>query len=161
MNGILGDLSICICYIDNTLVYSSAKEERLRHLSEVLGSLQQNDLVVRYKCVFSATKVDFLGHHLSPEDISHLPDKMTTIQGFLPHAHHRHGPPKIRGNDQLLPSLLDFHHGTSIRITGRPTRDLTYSPSLPCGIVARIRGCHPRDQGLIPGTGGYFREAMA
>ncbi|XP_076058528.1 uncharacterized protein LOC143035546 [Oratosquilla oratoria] len=61
----------------------TSKEEHLNHLSEVLGRLQQNGLVVHYdKCVFGARKVDFLGHHLTPASVSPLPGKVTTIREF-------------------------------------------------------------------------------
>ncbi|XP_076065252.1 uncharacterized protein LOC143039263 [Oratosquilla oratoria] len=48
MDGIQGDLLFCACYIDDFLISSSSKEEHLHHLSEALGRLQQNGLVIRY-----------------------------------------------------------------------------------------------------------------
>ncbi|XP_037789321.1 uncharacterized protein LOC119584728 [Penaeus monodon] len=45
MDGILGDLSFCVCYIDNILI---SKQEHLQHISTVLDRLQQSGLVVRY-----------------------------------------------------------------------------------------------------------------
>ncbi|XP_068209165.1 uncharacterized protein [Palaemon carinicauda] len=35
MDGILGDLSFCVCYVDVILEFSSLKEEHLRHLRTV------------------------------------------------------------------------------------------------------------------------------
>lgn len=83
MDGILGDLPFCVCYIDDILIYSSSRQEHLQHLSTVLDRLQRNGLVVRYdKCVFGVREVDFLGHHLSPAGVSPLPEKVRAIKQF-------------------------------------------------------------------------------
>ncbi|XP_068236987.1 uncharacterized protein [Palaemon carinicauda] len=47
MDGILGDLLFCACYVDDLLAFSSSEEEHLRHLRIVVDILQQNGLVVR------------------------------------------------------------------------------------------------------------------
>ncbi|XP_068250323.1 uncharacterized protein [Palaemon carinicauda] len=60
IDGILVVLPFCVCYVDDILVFSSSKEEHLRHLCIVLNCLQQNGLVVRYdKCTFDAIEVSF------------------------------------------------------------------------------------------------------
>lgn len=83
MDGILGELSFCVCYIDDILIYSSSEQEHLQHLSTVLDRLQRNGLIVRYdKCVFGVAEVDFLGHRLSPAGVSPLPDKVAAIKKF-------------------------------------------------------------------------------
>ncbi|XP_068226574.1 uncharacterized protein [Palaemon carinicauda] len=44
MEGILGDLSVCVRYVDDILVFSFSKEEHLRHLYIMLDHLQKNDV---------------------------------------------------------------------------------------------------------------------
>jgi len=81
MDGILGDLSFCVCYIDDILLFFFSKQEHLQHISTVLDRLQQSGLVVRYdKCVFGVREVDFLGHRLSPAGVSPFPDKVAAVK---------------------------------------------------------------------------------
>ena len=83
MDGILGDLPFCVCYIDDILIYSSDSQQHLQHIATVLDRLQQNGMVVRYnKCVFGARQVEFLGHHLTSAGVSPLPGKVTAIKRF-------------------------------------------------------------------------------
>lgn len=131
IDGIFGDLPICCCYIDGILVFSSIKEEHLRHLSKVMGRLQQDWLVVRNKCVLGAREVDFLGHHLSPAGVSSLPDKVTTIQGFLT-------PTSVKALQEFmgmvniyhcfLPGIASTMAHLYPRLAGKH-KDLTWGPS--------------------------------
>ena len=83
MDGILGDLPFCVCYIDDILIYSSDSQQHLQHIATVLDHLQQNGLVVHCdKCVFGAREVEFLGHHLTSAGVSPLPGKVTAIKRF-------------------------------------------------------------------------------
>ncbi|XP_068246464.1 uncharacterized protein [Palaemon carinicauda] len=45
MDSILGDLSFCVCYVDDILIFSRTKEEHRRHVRAVLKRLQENGLV--------------------------------------------------------------------------------------------------------------------
>lgn len=103
MDGILGDLSFCVCYIDDIFIHSSNRQEHLRHISTVLDRLQQNGLVVRYdKCVFGAREVEFLGHHLTPAGVSPLPGKVTAIRQFPT-------PSTVRSLQEFV-GLVNYYH---------------------------------------------------
>ncbi|ROT71743.1 hypothetical protein C7M84_009929 [Penaeus vannamei] len=80
MDGILGDLPFCACYVDDILIFSGDPNEHLQHLRVVLKRLHNNGLVVRQdKCQFGATSVEFLGHKISPTGVSPLPTTTLTF----------------------------------------------------------------------------------
>ncbi|ROT60880.1 putative uncharacterized protein K02A2.6-like [Penaeus vannamei] len=80
MDGILGDLPFCACYVDDILIFSGDPNEHLQHLRVVLKRLHNNGLVVRQdKCQFGATSVEFLGHKISPTGVSPLPSIPLTL----------------------------------------------------------------------------------
>lgn len=119
VDGILGNLPFCACYIDDILIFSTSKEEHLQHLTQVLELLQENCLVVRYdKCVLHAREVDFLGHHISPD-------------GVAPHSYFSQGLTGISPHGQLLssfPAQDSNHHGTTILSTSRQTQGSDVGP---------------------------------
>lgn len=103
MDGILGELPFCVCYIDDILIFSSSKEEHLQHLQTVLDRLQQNGLVVRYdKCTFGAQEVEFLGHKLSANGVAPLPDKVSAVRQFPT-------PSTVKALQEFL-GMINFYH---------------------------------------------------
>jgi hypothetical protein len=65
MDCIFFDLPYSFCYLEDLLVASCSAEDHRRHLTEVLGRLQQNRLVLNSdKCVFGQSVVEFLGHSI-------------------------------------------------------------------------------------------------
>ena len=103
MDGILGDLPFCVCYIDDILVFSSTKEDHLKHLHVVLNRLQENGLVVKYdKCIFGAHNIDFLGHHLSPKGVAPLPEKVAAVKQFPT-------PSTVKSLQEFL-GMINFYH---------------------------------------------------
>ncbi|XP_068214779.1 uncharacterized protein [Palaemon carinicauda] len=72
---------------NNIIVFSSSKEERLRHLHIMLDHLQQNSLVVRCeKFTFGANEVSFLEHCITPLEVQPLSEKVAAIQNFPTHS---------------------------------------------------------------------------
>ena len=66
--------------IDDILVYSKTREEHATHLKIVLQTLKDNELYAkRIKCDFWMTKVKFLGHVISQEEISVDPTKIDLV----------------------------------------------------------------------------------
>ena len=103
MDGILGDLPFCVCYVDDILVFSSSQDEHLQHLKAVLERLQRNGLVVRYdKCTFGVQEVDFLGHHLSSAGVSPLPAKVSAVRHFPT-------PSTVKALQEFL-GMINFYH---------------------------------------------------
>ena len=83
MDGILGDLSFCICYVDDILIFSKSPEEHMDHVRTVLKRLQENGLVIRFdKCTFGAERVEFLGHDLSPTGVRPMASKVDAVNRF-------------------------------------------------------------------------------
>ena len=83
MDGILGELSFCVGYVGDILIFSSSQEEHLQHLQIVLDRLQQNGLIVRYdKCTFGAEEEELLVHNLSTNGVAPLKAKVAAVRQF-------------------------------------------------------------------------------
>ena len=83
MDGILGDLPFCVVYIDDILIFSPSQKEHLQHIQEVLRRLQDNGLILHPgKCLFGQSKIEFLGHTISPDGVTPLPAKVEAIRHF-------------------------------------------------------------------------------
>ena len=51
-----------IVYLDDILIYSQTKEDKLRHLKMVLSTLQRNKLLINLKkCSFMKNELDIFG----------------------------------------------------------------------------------------------------
>ncbi|UYV63754.1 hypothetical protein LAZ67_2005513 [Cordylochernes scorpioides] len=62
--------NICLCYLDDIVVYSDTFEEHLERLSKVLSCLQQAGLTINPdKCLFGSTRIKILGHVVDKDDI--------------------------------------------------------------------------------------------
>ena len=132
MDGVLGDLPFCACYVDDILIFSPSKEDHLQHLHKVLERLQQNGLVVRYdKCVFGVKEVDFLGHRLTSEGVAPLPEKISSIGKFPT-------PTTVKALQEFV-GMVNFYHRFIPKIAsimaplysvlaGRP-KELTWGPA--------------------------------
>ena len=82
MERVLGQLQwqICLCYIDDILVYSTTISEHLERLETVLSRLDQAHLKLKpKKCHFFQSKVTFLGHVVSADGISTDPAKIDKV----------------------------------------------------------------------------------
>ena len=86
----------CLVYLDDVIVFSRTHAEHLRHLDEVLTLLGRAGLSLKLKkCSFFRTKVDYLGHVISPgklemalrsksafADVT-FPQSLTQLRSFL------------------------------------------------------------------------------
>ena len=83
MDQILRGLSFAYVYIDDLLVASATPEEHLAHLRAVFERLTQHGVVINpNKCLFGASELDFLGHHIDCNGITPLQDKVQVIRDF-------------------------------------------------------------------------------
>ena len=82
MEEVLGDynMTICVIYLDDLIIFSSSFEEHLRHLDMVLTRLRENNLKLSpKKCYFIQERVNFLGHVVSSQGIETDPAKIEKI----------------------------------------------------------------------------------
>ncbi|KAJ4440561.1 hypothetical protein ANN_08706 [Periplaneta americana] len=70
-------------YADDLLIYSRSREEHQKHLREVFSRLQQAGITLnKEKITLGATKIKFLGHHLSAQGIETDPDYVRAVMQF-------------------------------------------------------------------------------
>jgi len=90
MEIVLSDLKwrICLCYLDDIIIYARSPQELLQRLRVVLDRLRQVGLKVKpTKCVLFQTEIQFLGHQVSENGVEPLPDKIEAIQNWpTPHC---------------------------------------------------------------------------
>ena len=83
MHRILGDYigKICLCYIDDCLIFAESKTELLERLDLILSRLTQFNLKVKpTKCVLFRREIQFLGHLVNASGVQPLPDKVAAIE---------------------------------------------------------------------------------
>ncbi|UYV61801.1 hypothetical protein LAZ67_1006658, partial [Cordylochernes scorpioides] len=75
--------NICLCYLDDIVVYSDTFEEHLERLSKVLSCLQQAGLTINPdKCLFGSTRIKILGHVVDKDGIQPDSEKVEAIKKF-------------------------------------------------------------------------------
>ncbi|GFU74397.1 retrovirus-related Pol polyprotein from transposon 17.6 [Trichonephila clavipes] len=81
--------TMCLCYLDNIIVFSETFEDHLIRLRLVLNCLQEADLKLNSKkWLFAAQGVKILGHLVSSNGVRPDPDKVKAVRNF-------HTPKKI------------------------------------------------------------------
>ena len=84
MNEVLSGLTFTFEYLDDILVFSPDMESHLKHLKLLFEVLQAADLKLKeVKCNFLKKHIQYLGHIVSGEGITPLPEKLS-IQKMLP-----------------------------------------------------------------------------
>lgn len=83
LNEVLQGLDFVFGYLDDILVASSTEEQHLQHIRTVLERLSDHGLIINIeKCVFGKSSLEFLGHRITPEGISPLPDKVDAFKNL-------------------------------------------------------------------------------
>ena len=84
MNKVLNGLKFVMMYLDNIIIFSKNESqhlEHLEHLETVFSHLREAGLKMKWsKCDFFKSEIHYLGHLISPEGISPLPNKLDCIQ---------------------------------------------------------------------------------
>ena len=81
MNKVLKGLKFAMTYLDDIIIFSQDELQHLEHLEIVLSCLQEAGLKMkRSKCDFFKSEIHYLGHLISPEGISPLPNKFDSIR---------------------------------------------------------------------------------
>ncbi|GBN12921.1 Transposon Ty3-I Gag-Pol polyprotein [Araneus ventricosus] len=74
---------MCLCYLDDIVVFSQTFPEHLERLCCVLRCIQEAGLILNpKKCLFGAKEIKILGHLVSGEGIKPDPDKIKAVQDF-------------------------------------------------------------------------------
>ena len=85
VNEVLSGLTFAFGYLDDTLVFSPDVETHLEHLSSLFVKLREADLKLKeVKGNFLKKHIQYLGHIISGESITPLPEKLESIQKILP-----------------------------------------------------------------------------
>ena len=83
MNPVLEGLSFAMTYLDDIIIFSNSEEEHLLHLEEVFHWLRKAGLKMkRSKCDLFKSQIHYLGHLISEDGISPLPDKLDSIKNM-------------------------------------------------------------------------------
>lgn len=76
-------LHFVFVYIDDVCVFSKSEEEHLEHLKILFERFKKYGIFINpSKCVFGQTEIDFLGHHVTPDGIKPLTEKVDVIKSF-------------------------------------------------------------------------------
>ena len=85
MDQVLWDLPFCFVYVDDILIFSKNLSLQVDHLHEVFLLCRQHGLTIGLpKCEFAVSKIEFLGHLLSPNGCSPLTKHSANIFAFPP-----------------------------------------------------------------------------
>ncbi|UYV79636.1 K02A2.6-like, partial [Cordylochernes scorpioides] len=85
MDNLLAGLkwTICLCYLDDIIVYASSFQEHMERLEKVLKCIQRAGLCLNpEKCLFGSKIIKVLGHLVSEEGIRPDPGKIEAIINF-------------------------------------------------------------------------------
>lgn len=67
-------------YLDDILVFSESPEQHEQHLRWVFNQLSKNNIFVKQKkCSFGITKMEYLGHIVTPKGVAVDPEKTDAI----------------------------------------------------------------------------------
>ena len=81
MNKVLKGLKFAMTYLDDIIIFSQDELQHLEHLKIVFSRLREAGLKMKHsKCDFFKSEIHYLGHLISPEGISLLPNKLDSIR---------------------------------------------------------------------------------
>ena len=81
MNKVLHGLDFAMTYLDDIIIFSKNELQHLEHLETVFSCLREARLKMKCsKCDFFKKEIHYLGHLISTEGISLLPNKLDCIQ---------------------------------------------------------------------------------
>ena len=81
MNKVLKGLKFTMTYLDDIIIFSQDELQHLEYLEIVFSCLREAGLKMkRSKCDFFKSEIHYLGHLISPEGISPLPNKLDSIK---------------------------------------------------------------------------------
>ena len=100
---VLHGLPSVYVYIDEVLVASTSPQEHQRHLRLVFDRSKQFGITLNCaQCEFGVLELTYLGHFVSKDGISRLPERVKAIQDFLP--------PKNQKKLHEFLGIVNFYH---------------------------------------------------
>jgi hypothetical protein len=70
-----------LVYLDDIIVYSDTFENHLKHLDCVFNKIHKAGLTLKInKCTFAANELKFLGHKITKDGVSVLPEKVDAVR---------------------------------------------------------------------------------
>ena len=85
MQNTLGELNLtyCVIYLDDVIVFGQMEEEHLKRLCVVLERFHKLNLKLKpSKCLFFQNEIVYLAHHIFEEDISPNRENVWTVEDF-------------------------------------------------------------------------------
>lgn len=80
MDDVLRDFDFAYAYIDDVSISSKDEAEHEKHLRMIFERFREFGIVINVsKCHFGQKEIDFLGHRVSKDGITPLPDRVQTI----------------------------------------------------------------------------------
>ncbi|KAG8200915.1 hypothetical protein JTE90_020555 [Oedothorax gibbosus] len=74
---------MCLCYLDDIVVFYHTFQEHLRRLHCVLSCISKAGLILnKKKCQFGATEIKVLGHQVSGQGVKPDPEKVKAVNNF-------------------------------------------------------------------------------
>ena len=99
MNKVLKGPKFTMMYLDDIIIFSQDESQHLEHLEIVFSHLQEAGLKMkRSKCDFFKSEIHYLGHLISPEGISPLPNKLDSIKTHACAKQHKRNQTVLRIN---------------------------------------------------------------
>ena len=103
MDTVCRGLDFVFVYLDNILIASFNHSQDAKHLNLLFQRLRDHGLVVNpAKCIFGVKEIDFLGHHVTEQGATPLPNKVDAIRNFIK--------PLSRKGLQEFVGMVYFYH---------------------------------------------------
>ena len=81
MNKVFKGLQFAMTYLDDIIIFNENELQHLEHLETVFSQLREARLKMKWsKCDFFKSEIHYLGHLISSEGISPLPNKLDYIK---------------------------------------------------------------------------------
>lgn len=75
--------TMCLCYLDDIVVFSETFDDHLNRLTSVLQCIQKAGLILNpRKCLFGAEEIKILGHRVSGKGVRPDADKIQAVKEF-------------------------------------------------------------------------------
>ncbi|CAF1447236.1 unnamed protein product [Didymodactylos carnosus] len=82
MNNLIGNgrWDYVLVYLDDIVIFSKSRDDHLKHISEILSILHEANFQLNPdKCTIMTTKLEFLGHTITEQQITPSQDRIQAI----------------------------------------------------------------------------------